>query len=113
VFVALTGEMMTVSVKKEEPIILYTGVTEIQGYDLILWKSEDQLIAEINKGTKQFLTHDSSAGGKFKGRLQLSEKSGSLTIRGSSITDSGDYHLHMISSSHTAQRTISVTVSGE
>lgn len=113
VFVAVTGEMKTVSVNEGEPIILYTGLIEIEGHDLILWKFKDHLIAEINKGTNRFLSHDTRAGGKFKGRLQLSEKSGSLTIRGSRLTDSEDYHLYMISSTHTIQRTISVTVTGE
>jgi len=111
-YVAGTGKMKTVSVMEGEPIILHTGHIEIQGHDLILWKFEDHLIAEINKGTNTLLTHDSSDE-RFNGRLQLSEKSGSLTIRGSRITDSADYNLQMISSSHTIQRTISVTVGGE
>ncbi|XP_077081716.1 uncharacterized protein LOC143735443 isoform X1 [Siphateles boraxobius] len=101
--------MKTVSVKKGESVTLHTGVIEIQGYDLIKWKFEEHLIAEINQGTNLFILEDSSDE-RFKGRLQLSEKSGSLTISDSETTDSGVYHLNMISSSHTVQRTISVTV---
>lgn len=54
-FVVLTGGVKTVLVKEGESVILHTGVTEIQGYDQILWKTEDNIIAEINKGTKLFL----------------------------------------------------------
>lgn len=112
-FVAVTGEMKTVSVMEGEPSILYTGLIEIQGHDLILWKFKDHLIAEIKKETNRFLTHDNNADGRFKGRLQLHYQSGSLTIRGSRITDSGEYHLYMSSSSYTLQRNISVSVTGE
>lgn len=112
-FVAVTGEMKTVSVMEGEPSILYTGLIEIQGHDLILWKFKDHLIAEIKKETNRFLTHDNNADGRFKGRLQLHYQSGTLTIRGSRITDSGEYHLYMSSSSYTLQRNISVSVTGE
>jgi len=58
-----------------------------------------QLIPEINEGTND--------------RLYLDRPSGSLIITKSKITDSGVYQLNMISSSHTVQRDISVTVIGE
>ncbi|CAM4659213.1 unnamed protein product [Leuciscus chuanchicus] len=103
------GGVKTVSVKEGESVILHTGVTEIQGYDQILWKIEDNIIAEINKGTKLFLIIDKD-NEKFNGRLQMHHQSGSLIISDSENKDSGVYHLNMISSSHTIQRTISVTV---
>ncbi|KAG1928755.1 hypothetical protein F2P79_023412 [Pimephales promelas] len=101
----------SVSVKEGESVILHTGVTEIQGYDLIMWKINDNLIAEINKGSKRFLIIDKD-NKKFNGRLQMHHQSGSLIISGSETKDCGVYHLDMISSSHTLERTISVTVSG-
>ncbi|XP_051763316.1 uncharacterized protein si:dkey-182g1.6 isoform X2 [Ctenopharyngodon idella] len=101
--------MKTVSVKEGESVTLRTGLIEIQKYDLILWKFEDHLIAEINKRTNQFILED-SRDERFKGRLQLNEKSGSLTISDSETTDSGDYHLNMSRSTHTLQRNIGVTV---
>ncbi|CAM4659234.1 unnamed protein product [Leuciscus chuanchicus] len=104
--------MMNVSVMEGESVTLRTGVIEIQGHDLILWKFEDQLIAEINKGTNQFILND-SGDVRFKDRLQPNEKTGSLIISKSRITDTGVYHLHMINSTYTIQRIISVTVSGE
>ncbi len=112
VFVAVADAVKTVSVMEGESATVPTGVIEIQGYDLILWKFKDNSVAEINKGTNQFLVYD-SGDVRFKGRLKLNEKSGSLIISNSRTTDSGDYHLNMSSSSHTLQRTISVTVSGE
>jgi len=112
VFVAVTGEMMTVSVKEGEPFTLDTGLIEIKGYDLIKWKFKDQLIAEINQGTNSFLKNDGSDE-RFKGRLQPHPKIVSLIIGNSRITDSGDYQLNMISSSYTVQRNINVTVIGE
>lgn len=108
----LTDGVKNVSVKKGESITLHTGVIDIQIYDLVLWKFEDELIAEINKLTNQLLLHD-KRDERIRDRLQLSEKSGSLTISDSETTDSGVYHLIMSSSTHTLQRNISVTVKGE
>ncbi|XP_058616658.1 carcinoembryonic antigen-related cell adhesion molecule 1-like isoform X4 [Onychostoma macrolepis] len=105
----ISDAVKTVSVMEGESVTLPTGVIEIQGYDLVLWKFKDNSVAEINKGTNQFLVYDSDDV-RFKGRLQLNEKSGSLIISNSKTTDSGDYHLNMSSSSHFLQRTIGVTV---
>ncbi|KAF4097443.1 carcinoembryonic antigen-related cell adhesion molecule 1-like isoform X2 [Onychostoma macrolepis] len=107
--VTVRDAVKTVSVMEGESVTLPTGVIEIQGYDLVLWKFKDNSVAEINKGTNQFLVYDSDDV-RFKGRLQLNEKSGSLIISNSKTTDSGDYHLNMSSSSHFLQRTIGVTV---
>jgi len=112
VFVVVTDGVKSVSVKEGESVILHTGVTEIQGYDLIMWKINDNLIAEINKGSKRLLIIDKD-NKKFNGRLQMHHQSGSLIISDSETKDCGVYHLDMISSSHTLERTISVTVRGE
>ncbi|XDV23376.1 hypothetical protein PO909_027969 [Leuciscus waleckii] len=109
--VTVHDEMKTVSVKKEDSIILRTGVIDIREYYQILWKFEDERMAEITKGTNKFSLYN-SANGRFSGRLHPDHQTGSLTISDSQTTDSGDYHLNMISSSHTIQRTISVTVKG-
>ncbi|KAK7136749.1 hypothetical protein R3I93_016951 [Phoxinus phoxinus] len=101
--------MMNVSVMEGESVTLRTGVIEIQGHDLILWKFEDHLIAEINKETNQFILND-SGDERFKDRLQPNEKTGSLIISKSRITDTGVYHLQMSNSTYTIQRTIGVTV---
>uniref|UniRef100_A0A8C2EMQ1 Immunoglobulin domain-containing protein n=1 Tax=Cyprinus carpio TaxID=7962 RepID=A0A8C2EMQ1_CYPCA len=104
--VKVKGGGKTKSVKEGEIIILHTGVNDIVGYDQILWKTEDVIVGEINKKTNIYDIEEE----RFKGRLQLNEKSGSLTISDSKTKDSGVYHLNMSSSTHTLQRTISVTV---
>ncbi|KAK7126560.1 hypothetical protein R3I94_017904 [Phoxinus phoxinus] len=109
--VTVTGNMTKVSVKAGEYITLNTGLSNTQGYDQIILKFEDSF-AEINKWNIGFVTHDTSADGRFKDRLWMPSNTASLTIHDSRITDSGVYHLNMISSSHTIQRNISVTVSG-
>uniref|UniRef100_A0A8C2EGL5 Immunoglobulin V-set domain-containing protein n=1 Tax=Cyprinus carpio TaxID=7962 RepID=A0A8C2EGL5_CYPCA len=103
---SVKGGGKTKSVKEGEIIILHTGVNDIVGYDQILWKTEDVIVGEINKKTNIYDIEEE----RFKGRLQLNEKSGSLTISDSKTKDSGVYHLNMSSSTHTLQRTISVTV---
>ncbi|KAK7136757.1 hypothetical protein R3I93_016957 [Phoxinus phoxinus] len=105
--VTVHGNMTTVSVKEGESITLDTGLVEIKGYDLIMWKFKNQLIAGINT-VNNTLKYDE----RFNGRLQQYRQTGSLIISNSRNTDSGDYHLNMSSSSHTVQRTINVTVSG-
>ncbi|KAK7136751.1 hypothetical protein R3I93_016953 [Phoxinus phoxinus] len=107
--VTVRDEMKTVSVNEGDSVTLRTGVIDIQIYDLILWKFKDHLIAKIIKLTNQMSLYDTSDE-RFKGRLQLNEKTGSLSISKSRISDSEDYSLHMISSSYTVQRTIGVTV---
>ncbi|XP_039522290.1 uncharacterized protein LOC120475687 [Pimephales promelas] len=87
--------MTPVSEKEGETIILHTGLI-LHINDQIKWMFNGQLIPEINEGTN--------------GRLYLDRPSGSLIITKSKITDSGVYHLNMISSSYTVQRNISVTV---
>ncbi len=108
-FFAVTAGAKTISVKEGEIIILHTGVTEIEGYDLILWKTEDDIVGEINKKTNRHFIDEE----RFKGRLQLHPQTGSLIISDPRSTESGVYQLYMSSSSHTVQRTVRVTVSGE
>ncbi|KTF72835.1 hypothetical protein cypCar_00039545 [Cyprinus carpio] len=93
---------------ERDPANLITGVNEIQGYDLIQWKTEGNIVAEVNKGT--LFGPKELEDLRFSGRLHLHHETGDLTISDSKITDSGDYHLHMNNSAYTLQRTIRVTV---
>lgn len=111
-FVAVTGGVKTVSVKEGDPVNLHTGVIAIKGFDVILWKTDGDLVAEINQVTNRFSLYD-SGDVRFNGRLDLDRQSGDLTISDAETTDSGVYHLHMSSSTHTLQRNISVTVKSE
>ncbi|KTF81653.1 hypothetical protein cypCar_00038987 [Cyprinus carpio] len=99
----------TVSVMERDPVNLDTGVLEIQGYDLILWKTEGNIVAEVNKGTNLFGPKELDDL-RFSGRLHLHHETGDLTISDSKTTDSGYYHLHMSNSEYTLQRTIRLIV---
>ncbi|KAK7126539.1 hypothetical protein R3I94_017886 [Phoxinus phoxinus] len=68
--------------------------TEIQKDDQIQWRFGDILIAEIRGGTGE--THDDN--GRFRDRLKLDEKTGSLTIRNMKKEHTGDYELQISSS---------------
>ncbi|XP_026120023.1 uncharacterized protein LOC113099150 [Carassius auratus] len=107
--VVVTVGGKTVSVMERDPVNLDTGVLEIQGYDLILWKTGGNIVAEINKGDNIFGPRDEDDL-RYGGRLYLHRKTGDLTIGDSKTTDSGDYHLHMSNSEYTLQRSIRVTV---
>lgn len=106
-----SDEIKTVTVQQGESIILRTGVIEIRGFDLIMWKFEDHCIAEISKKTNQFSLYE-TLDKKFGGRLHPDHQTGSLTISNSKTSDSGDYNLNMSKNTYSLQRTISVTVSG-
>lgn len=108
----MTGGAKKKLVMMGESIALHTSVIEVNRYDLVLWKFEDHVMAEINKGADLFSLHGNSDE-RFNGRLDLDRQTGDLIIRSIQITDSGVYQLHMSNSSHTIQRNITVTVSGE
>lgn len=97
------------TVKEGNPVNLRTGLIEIKGYDLVLWKTKDVTVAEINKNKNKFLTLD-KGDTRYGGRLDFNQQSGNLIIRDSRTTDSGDYDLQMNSSTYSLQRTIRVTV---
>lgn len=101
--IQVRGEKQRVSVTEGENVFLITGVKDIQTYDLIL-NLEGRTIAEI-------YTNDHSGNNNRDARLLLDILNGSLIIRNSATTDTGDYDLTMSSSTYSLQRTISVTVS--
>ncbi|XP_051977494.1 uncharacterized protein LOC127639483 [Xyrauchen texanus] len=84
--------MTSVSVMEGDSVTLQTDVTEIQRDDQILWMfgPRQTRIAVIYEQTIFF---DNS---KFRGRLQLDNKTGSLTIMNTTTTDSGLYKLQII-----------------
>ncbi|KAL0151724.1 hypothetical protein M9458_052950, partial [Cirrhinus mrigala] len=75
--------------------------TEIQRDDLILWMfgHEDTVIAQIKGWTVE--TYD-GADGRFRGRLELDEETGSLTITDIETEHTGLYKLLIISSRGTS-----------
>jgi len=93
-----TDETETISVMEGDSVTLHTGVTEIQRNDLILWtfrpqKSETR-IAQIFEGTISM--YDSVDNERFRDRLQIDEKTGSLNITNINTLHSGLYKLQVI-----------------
>ncbi|KAK2906672.1 hypothetical protein Q8A67_005657 [Cirrhinus molitorella] len=85
----------SVSVNEGESVTLATGLTEIQSNDVLEWKfgPGNDRIVRFNKATGVTKINDDVLGGQFKDRLQLDDKTGSLTIKNAKTTDSGDYEV--------------------
>ncbi|XP_016314646.1 uncharacterized protein LOC107667487 [Sinocyclocheilus anshuiensis] len=105
-------ETGSVSVMEGDSVTLHTDVSEIKNDDTLLWVFGPKgfVISQItrkNDLTSFFVTDDVG----FRGRLQVDQKTGSLTIRNTRITHSGQYKL-TISREKTTTKIFSVTVFG-
>ncbi len=97
----------TVSVMEGDSVTLHTGVkTNLKGR--IRWYNEGICIAQIT-GDQIKICTDAVCTERFRDRLELENKTGSLIIRNISSTDSGLYHLQINSSN---EQIFSVTVQG-
>ncbi|XDV24185.1 hypothetical protein PO909_028433, partial [Leuciscus waleckii] len=111
---SVTGEMKSaLPVKKGESVTLNSDLTEIQRDDLMLWRFGDTVIAEIYKAKakNQFSTYDDFPDGRFRDRLKLDEKTGSLTITNTRTEHDGLYELKINSIRFNINKRITVTVS--
>ncbi|KAK2907344.1 hypothetical protein Q8A67_006329 [Cirrhinus molitorella] len=80
------------SVMEGESVTLQADVNTVKTDDLIQWRfgnNKDILIAQINRQSGKRKFYDV----KFKGRLQLDDQTGSLTITDTRTTDSGLYEV--------------------
>ena len=108
---AETDETMTVM--EGDSVTLHTNLTEVLNDDTILWLfgPKDSVISQITRKrdlNSIYLTDDV----RFRGRLQVDQNTGSLTIRNTRIRHSGQYKLS-ISRKKTTTKIFGVTVSGE
>ncbi|XP_043078525.1 uncharacterized protein LOC122327317 isoform X2 [Puntigrus tetrazona] len=90
------GDADVVSVNEGDSVTLHTGLTEIQRNDVIDWRfgpGSDQ-IARINRPANKADTYD-GPDERFRGRLELDNQTGSLTIRDIITTDSGLYKVDL------------------
>ncbi|XP_016107684.1 uncharacterized protein [Sinocyclocheilus grahami] len=89
-------ESMPKSVIEGEPVTLNTDRTELQRGGVIEWKFGGSVIAKISRAANKICqkTYD-GADERFRNRLELDCKTGSLTITNSRTTDSGDYQLQI------------------
>ncbi len=111
VFTAETDD--TMSVMEGDSVTLHTDFTEIQNDDTILWSfgPKESVISQItrkNDLTSFFVTDDV----RFKGRSQVDQDTGSLTIRNTRKRHSGQYKL-TISREQITSRIFSVDVFGK
>jgi len=93
VFGVYTDETETISVMEGDSVTLHTGVTEIQRDEHILWtfrpQTSETRIAEIYK--RIISIYDSGDNERFRDRLQIDKKTGSLTITNINKLHSGLY----------------------
>ncbi|XP_073700676.1 SLAM family member 5-like [Garra rufa] len=81
-----------ISMKEGDSVTLDSDLTEIMD-DEIKWTfgRGNTLIAEINKQAKGFTVYDDVLDGRFRDRLKLDEKNGSLTITNITTEHAGVY----------------------
>ncbi|XP_042605272.1 uncharacterized protein LOC122141563 [Cyprinus carpio] len=111
---AETDKMKTKSVKKGDSVTLDSGVIKSPN-DLMMWYYNDTHIAKIARDSSEICSGDEceDAGGRFRDRLKLDHQTGSLTITNTRTTDSGDYHLEIITNSSSIRRQYSIRIISE
>ncbi|KAK7136730.1 hypothetical protein R3I93_016934 [Phoxinus phoxinus] len=102
----------TMSVMEGDSVTLHTNLTEVRNDDTILWLfgPKDSVLSQITRKddlTSYFVTDNES----FRGRLQVDQNTGSLTIRNTRIRHLGQYKLS-ISREKTTIKIFNVTVFG-
>lgn len=97
-----------------DSVTLNTGITELDGDSKILWThgDNDTCIAEINKATSKISLYRGNDV-RFRDRLQLDHRTGSLTIWNISIAHSDVYKLQISSSRGNKCKRFVVIVKGE
>ncbi|XP_016115568.1 uncharacterized protein [Sinocyclocheilus grahami] len=100
----------SVTVMEADSVTLHTNLSELLNDDTILWMfgPKDSLISQIKRklDLTSFLVTDDV---RFSGRLQVDQKTGSLSITNTRIRHSGQYKLS-ISREKTTTKTFSVAV---
>ncbi|XP_051764195.1 uncharacterized protein LOC127520272 isoform X1 [Ctenopharyngodon idella] len=82
-----------VSVKEGDSVTINSRLTEMKDDDVIQWKFEKILIAEINKRFDRIAVNDDVLDGRFRDTLKLDKQTGSLTITNITMKHDGEYKL--------------------
>ncbi len=113
-FVSSSGvfgiEEMTVSVMEGDCVTLHTDVNT-NNQDRIRWYFNDIRIAQIT-GDLSKTCKDVQCDTRFRDRLKLDNKTGSLTITSIMTSDAGHYKLKILGSP-SSEKIFNVTVHGE
>ncbi|XP_073718048.1 uncharacterized protein [Misgurnus anguillicaudatus] len=104
------GNLEVLRVNEGESVLLKIHLTDIQRDDVIEWRFEETLIAEINPANNIFRTHDK---GLFRDQLNLNHQTGDLKINDVSWEHTGFYILKIIRGEKTSYKTISMSVTSE
>ncbi|TRY90405.1 hypothetical protein DNTS_025319, partial [Danionella cerebrum] len=70
----------SVEVKRGDSVALRTSRTEIMKDEKIQWRYRKELIAEFDEERNLFTVHEDVLDGRFRNRLKLDNKTGTLTI---------------------------------
>ncbi len=110
---AETSKTVNISVTEGDAVPLQSDLLEILNDDTILWMfgPKDTLISQIRRkdDLTSFLVTDDVG---FRGRIQVDQKTGSLTIRNTRIRHSGQYKLSIFREKTTI-KIFNVTVFGK
>ncbi|ROL45101.1 hypothetical protein DPX16_5408 [Anabarilius grahami] len=103
--------MKSVSETEGESVTLQTD-TETHGDELIVWRfgDEGKLIAKHDLEAKSLRLYN-DPDERFRDRLKMDDRTGSLTITNTRTTDSGVYKVKISSSKQTLHKRFTVTVS--
>ncbi|XDV24164.1 hypothetical protein PO909_028413, partial [Leuciscus waleckii] len=104
-------ELKSVSVMEGDSVTLNSSLTEIQTGEEIMWRfgTNGPLIAKTD-GVKNTIPDDLD--GRFRDRLKLDEKTGSLTIMNITANHTGVYEVKISRSSSSSTYRFTVTVYG-
>ncbi|KAK7126499.1 hypothetical protein R3I94_017851 [Phoxinus phoxinus] len=110
--VTITDRLNRLTVKEGVTVTLESGVTELDGDDLVRWRFEHEVVfAKIDKMAGISSIYEDVPDGKFRGRLKLDDLTGSLTITHTTTSDSGLYHIDITSVRHVIFRKFFLSVS--
>ncbi|XP_016371634.1 uncharacterized protein LOC107711207, partial [Sinocyclocheilus rhinocerous] len=104
-----TDKTKAKSVKEGETVTFDPGVINNPNY-LMRWYFNDSLITEITGDQSKICT---DADERFRDRLKLDHQTESLIITNTRSTDSGDYHLEIVTNSSSIRRQYSVRIISE
>nr|XP_055073745.1 uncharacterized protein LOC129453512 isoform X3 [Misgurnus anguillicaudatus] len=92
VFGVVTDEVKSVSVMEGDSVTLHTNITQIQKDDNVIWTFGETLLVTVYKEFQMWPSFD-GADGRFKNRLGVDSKTGSLTVKNINTSHSGNYYV--------------------
>ncbi|KAK7136630.1 hypothetical protein R3I93_016847 [Phoxinus phoxinus] len=103
------------SVLEGDSVTLHAGVTETQKAELILWTfgPDSTRIAQINRLANKVSVYEDVLDGRFRGRLELDDQTGDLTIMNIRTEHNGLYELlHIFGDKDSESQKFSIIVFG-